>query len=105
MKIKITQDHITNGKRLNGESCPIALALIDAGFCNIDVRVGRVFLGSAIIPLPTVARAFMGQFDRGYTVIPFEFEFDYKNPLSVWARIKLGFNTPSVWTSYVRGIR
>lgn len=34
MKIKVTADHIARGRRFGPKSCPVALALIDAGFKN-----------------------------------------------------------------------
>lgn len=105
MKIKITQEHIDSGKRINGKCCPIALALIDAGFCNVQVCVGRVELGKAVVVLSDSAREFMLRFDAFGSGEPFEFEFDYTKPLGFWGRIKLWFDTPSSWTRYVRGVR
>lgn len=88
MKIKVTQDHIDNGKALQPDCCPIALALIDAGCGNVHVHVGRVQLGDVEIPLTNKARTFMMRFDGGFESQPFEFEFDYTKPIGLWARTK-----------------
>lgn len=76
MKIKITQEHITNGTSLCPKRCPIALALIAAGFCNVHVCTNRVGLDETMVSLPDEATRFISHFDRGFNPQPFEFEFE-----------------------------
>lgn len=91
MKIKVTQDHIDFNKSPYVKHSPIKQALIDAGFYNIIVHTNRFSLGNVTIGLPPRVKTFMRNFDAGSTVQPFEFEFDYKNPMNLWDRIKASF--------------
>lgn len=81
MRIYVTADDIANGKVNNCEGCPIALALRRCtGSKHVDVDAGRLCIddGGRATP-PKVADIFIGDFDEGKPVTPFEFdvEFDY----------------------------
>lgn len=71
MKIKVTQDHIDRGVRRGLLDCPIALAFGEQPDLNT-----RDFLCSH---LPIEAVIFIGKFDAGKSVQPFEFEWELPN--------------------------
>ena len=89
MKIAVTQEHIDKGQSTPC-SCPIALALLDAGL--EDPRVGRTHVtwvgpdGWRRRSLPARARSFVFQFDHAYynwgveLPEPFEFDIDLPEP-------------------------
>lgn len=71
MKVKVTKEHITCGKKRDPRSCAIALALKDMGFVeahvsseSIQVKCGETdeTLGCET---PEAARVFMRSFDGG----------------------------------------
>lgn len=79
-KIEVTQDDINNGDRDDTQSCPIALALLKAGFteprvdgCDICYTEGDKVKS---VMSPSVVRDFVKSFDRGLPVKPFSFELD-----------------------------
>ena len=78
MKIKVTQDNIDAGKRCTSNFCPVALAFHDAGFPLAVVGPQDVCLDkgdtATLRLLPAEAQNFVGHFDRGDEVEPFEFE-------------------------------
>ncbi len=77
--VKVTQAHITAGKRSSKLYCPIALALKAAGLYN--VRVGPCIISarrrsdglSVKWNLPRLAVDFIERFDSGEQVRAFEF--------------------------------
>lgn len=69
MRIKVTQEHIDSGIRRSCESCPIALATGASHVSYFDI-----VLNSKMYETPVAARRFMGNFDLGRPVTPFEFE-------------------------------
>lgn len=84
MLIKVSQDNIYDGKREDGEWCPIALA-IRAACPDVpkDFNVGDKLLASQKryvmwrgqkFILPEAAGIFIEKFDNGRMVAPFEFE-------------------------------
>lgn len=76
----VTKKNIRKGNRQGATSCPIALALNDAGFNAVMVRHKFVWCyGNGIfneVNLPEEAQEFILKFDRGEKVQPFEFELE-----------------------------
>jgi hypothetical protein len=80
MLIKVTEDHIKNGRRGSACECPVALAIKEATGCQ-DVRVGTSRLTIKNLGddchdflLPEKVFNFIWGFDHGKKVAPFEFE-------------------------------
>lgn len=95
MKIEVTQDDIDKGQASNCVSCPIALALKRQcpEFATVNVKYSFAFfwsnptnwkdmdykpVGDCVAELPFEARKFIGRFDIGLPVEPFEFELEIK---------------------------
>lgn len=77
MKIKVEQRHIDAGEIANGNACPIALALIDAGVTGFYVKTYCLEQNKIdLIDLPQRAQDFITTFDRLRTARPFEFDID-----------------------------
>ena len=76
MKVRVTQDHIDRGKRLNPDLCPIAIALADEGWRQVEVACGAALSRERSGLLPVRVSAWVSDFDEGATVKPFEFEFE-----------------------------
>lgn len=75
MTITVTQSHIDRGVRKSSCQCPIAQALMSAGFRSPTVhRFGIYHVGPRVIEPPQEARNFMSAFDAGTPVQPFSFE-------------------------------
>lgn len=76
MKISVTKQHIDAGIKLDACSCPLALALSDAGFPKPVVDGEQVEIAGefGLFPLPEVAQQFVSDFDHGLPVAPFDFE-------------------------------
>ncbi len=76
MKICVTKKDIANGTPTEPDCCPIALALIRAGFNDVSVDTDnvRLFVGKPSLKLPQKAIDFIEQFDNGEEVDPFTFE-------------------------------
>lgn len=82
MLIKVTQEDIDLGKPRSYQYCPVALAVVRA--CNRAVEYVSVGFGVVDVYLlprehlmaryPAEVNTFIGNFDRGATVAPFEFE-------------------------------
>lgn len=89
VKVVVTQKHIDNGVQEDAYSCPIALALVDYGFDEVEVDGGeevkfREYGAAHQCRLPPSAQEFIGRFDRNQTwVKPFEFELELDAP---WVR-------------------
>ncbi len=81
MLIQVTTDHIDKGRRFRPECCPIALAIIDAGFEDVRACSGYTLIGESRILLPEEANTFMLHFDCNIPIEPFEFEFNARLPL------------------------
>jgi hypothetical protein len=77
MIIQVTQSHISNGKRVVCDLCPIALALTDAGFAGVNVGARCFYAGAPNAriryTLPTLAQSFISNFDASYDAHPFAF--------------------------------
>lgn len=67
MVVKVTAKHIARGKKKNDVSCPVALALRDAGFPRGELR------DTYVDRFPRSIERFMDKFDRGQSVKPFNF--------------------------------
>ena len=77
MRIKVTQDHIRRGLKSNRYSCPIALALNEAGVVGASVdNYAVVTSDGSFHALPTVAAKFIFAFDAGKQVEPLEFDIE-----------------------------
>lgn len=79
MKVRITKDCISNGKKGDKECCPIGLALKKRGYVEVTVDKTAVALTSEsglvrVVPLPTEAQAFIEAFDDDGDVEPFTFD-------------------------------
>lgn len=77
LTINVDADCISSGTRSSGTSCPIALALKDAGLRDPYAEPDTLFftLGAerAAIVAPHKASIFMVAFDAGLLVEPFSF--------------------------------
>lgn len=72
--VNVTAEHIANGRRGDCRSCPVALALRDAGVQGASV--GLYFLmwdNKQAVPHPLAVAAFIDRFDRRQPVAPFSF--------------------------------
>jgi hypothetical protein len=79
MIIKVTEEHVKNGRRKSRGYCPIALALKDEFGTDCDPRVGDwyIFIGTHKEPYYTfnwIAKSFVDRFDAGGWCPPIEFE-------------------------------
>lgn len=83
MIIQVTQDHINRGWRFASASCPIALAMLDAGLTGASAGVSNLFWGypRKMVTLPTEVKAWILAFDRKQHVEPFEFDLDVESQL------------------------
>jgi len=81
MIVKVTQEHIDTGNRgsRSPESCPVALAMKDAGmhYPWVDSEYISFFDAEAHQePTPPLVALFIMDFDAGEPVEPFEFELE-----------------------------
>lgn len=81
MTIEVTEQHIKKGNAGSCGSCPIALALKDAGFKHPVVDHSSfcyIMVGGGIkkLSLPYNAIDFIVRFDSGKKVHPFSFELE-----------------------------
>jgi len=82
MIIKVTQDHIDAGCKMNIKWCPINRAIRDAvgGDVTVDIVSIDVFpIGECIgvsVPTPKIVGTFLENFDNSKKVEPFEFEIE-----------------------------
>jgi hypothetical protein len=77
MLIKVTEDHIENGRRHETCRCPIALAIKEATGCsNVSVGQQSATIGVYTHILPKEAGDFVRDFDHRKKVVPFEFELE-----------------------------
>ena len=77
LKITVRRKHIRKGDPQDDGSCPIALALIDKGYCSPSVGSETTFYTDGdkryTSNLPRSARRFVSSFDAGRKVKPFSF--------------------------------
>jgi len=87
VKVKVTQEHISKGTPNNGSCCPIALALKDMGYQDVEVNIdditfmdGPVYWSCGFTP--SSVDGFITTFDaEGPTgVNPFEFWLERTTP-------------------------
>jgi hypothetical protein len=83
MTIKVTQAHIDSGAPNNSTQCPIALALDECGFEDVEVTPFYIKLrGKGLfkreIDLPNEVTKRIVHFDKEFTMEPFEFELPYE---------------------------
>lgn len=76
MLIDVTSDHIKNGKRLESDCCPIALALKDSGWGYARVMNSECEVDDMWFTLPRSAKRFVSSVDNGRPVKPFRFRLD-----------------------------
>lgn len=80
IKVKVTEEHISNGTPKVAAYCPIALALKDQGYPDCRVFEDEVNLNAwhgSVTWLPAVACEFVRKFDREMPVKPIEFDLDF----------------------------
>lgn len=74
MNLTITAKHLKEGKKCKCRECPIALALIDAGFEKACVGVEIIYAvknhSLEYFKHSQQSQIFMQHFDRGLTVVP-----------------------------------
>jgi len=74
MIISVTEEHIKKGVKASYRTCPIALALEDAGFDSPKVSVASYWYQDAKrLNLPLKVQKFIKDFDNGKKVRPFSF--------------------------------
>jgi hypothetical protein len=79
VKVKVTQSCIDEGVRGQGDSCPVAQAVLEAlGLEKTGVWIdyGYIEIFELRLPTPPNVIQFIESFDRGDPVEPFEFELD-----------------------------
>ena len=74
MKIHVTEDHIRCGTRLQGDCCPVARAITEAGLKNVHVTYSGIWIDGDEKPIPPSVSEFVRLFDKGIPVEPFEFD-------------------------------
>lgn len=84
--IGVTQEDIDRGQRCDSHFCPIAMAVIrhitPDVIVDVTYRVDLSWLGDnyeeydVSIPLPHPVQYFIGRFDAGHRVLPFDFQLD-----------------------------
>lgn len=79
MIIRVTQEHIDRGIQRDCSECPVALALLDAGFRDPKANASTLRNGKKFIcRTPDKVYDFMSHFDSVYygddNPTPFEFE-------------------------------
>lgn len=84
LKLVVSQDHITNGKRGHSRMCPIALStkeqmpgcsvIVSSNGIYVHLQEPFKFIGNS--ELPRAAAHFIKRFDAGLPVEPIEFEVD-----------------------------
>ncbi len=81
MKLEVTQGHIDNGVPANALKCPVALALLEAGFKTVSVwRRMTVTNGEEqSINSPKDLLEFAKAFDRGDHCVPTVFDIPELN--------------------------
>ena len=79
MKLTVTEKHIRDGIRGKPKSCPIALALCEAGYEDCFVGPSVVSFADSDSKLPKVARLFVFDFDHEIDVQPIAFELKVQN--------------------------
>ena len=74
--ISVKKKHIKNGEPENCETCPVALALREAGVNSLLVGSERFFNNtySTIASAPRSVQRFVASFDAGRKVKPFNFK-------------------------------
>lgn len=79
MKIKVEQRHINAGCRHRCKECPVALAILEATGVEVAVYpISGVYFGNqVVVGIPWEVSHFIGEFDHGLPVQPFEFVLDW----------------------------
>ena len=83
MRIDVEQRHIDEGVRHSGMKCPVALALLDAGFERPVVGPYGFADGDVIYSLSGGSRDFVASFDRGLSVEPITLETTHVKSIKV----------------------
>jgi len=63
MIVNITAEHLEEGVQGCGQQCPIALALMEQGFENVDVNPHSITTNRGSFPPTLKAKQFMRAFD------------------------------------------
>lgn len=93
VKVKVLKKHIKAGKRFCSGKCPVALALLDAGFQRVSVEsytiaatTRRGKQTTVVAKTPPSASSFIHSFYTKRAVEPFTFELTV--PVSVLKKVK-----------------
>lgn len=78
MIVNVTQKHIDEGIRCKCDSCPVALALEDDTGVKWWVGCYSFRRGLANLSMPVLVDLWIQNFDAGRPVVPFSFEFPWK---------------------------
>lgn len=73
IKVKVTKQHIKNGKQDNVHFCPIALAVRALGYKRVTVDSDNIITRNACFSMPYEASDFVFDFDEFRPVKPFTF--------------------------------
>lgn len=78
MLIEVTQKHIDDGIRCDGQRCAVALAIREKVGFDVGFAMGLVMCGidEQTYVLPMIATNNMVAFDNGRKVQPFTFEME-----------------------------
>lgn len=80
IRVQVTERNIVLGNPHSEDSCPVALALKDAGVIDPLVtdciHLHDRYVALADVELPYEVRQFINDFDKDVEVDPFEFEVD-----------------------------
>lgn len=64
MKIQITKENISIGTKGSSHYCPVALALKDANFINVNVGCDAIYNDGIMYSLPGTAKLLTHLYDR-----------------------------------------
>ena len=85
MLVEVTQENINQGIFKDSNSCPVALAMQDKGFENVQVEPWHIFYDQQPTPLQfhvakiemdTLIRKWIYDFDGGEEVFPIKIEIN-----------------------------
>ena len=76
VRVEVTAADIATGEPTFCRSCPVALALLRAGFTRVSVGESIAAAEFGEVPLPRKVASFVRHFDRGRPVKPFAFDLE-----------------------------
>lgn len=72
--ISVTEAHIRNGEPKDCRHCPVALALLDEGFCAVAVSSAFIAVDGKALVTPNEVHDFINHFDLYGEAQPFTFD-------------------------------